>query len=73
MEEDTVRKVRVRDSQGTGHSVSFEERRTHGILLKGISSTGYSAFLDVLRRRQTGYSEVITWLREETTRLVTAR
>ncbi|UKZ53737.1 hypothetical protein TrVGV298_007535 [Trichoderma virens] len=38
-----------------------------------VIATGYSAFLEVLSRRQTGYGEVITWLREETARLATSK
>ncbi|KAL7935257.1 hypothetical protein V8C35DRAFT_298970 [Trichoderma chlorosporum] len=34
-----------------------------------VIATGYSAFLEVLSRRQTGYGEVIAWLRKETARL----
>ncbi|TFA98595.1 hypothetical protein CCMA1212_009735 [Trichoderma ghanense] len=38
-----------------------------------VMATGYSAFLEVLGRRQTGYGEVIAWLKEETARLATTK
>ncbi|KAK0761022.1 LOW QUALITY PROTEIN: hypothetical protein N5P37_005964 [Trichoderma harzianum] len=38
-----------------------------------VIATGYSAFLEVLGRRQAGYGEVIAWLKEETARLATTK
>ncbi|KAL7960876.1 hypothetical protein V8C34DRAFT_312267 [Trichoderma compactum] len=38
-----------------------------------VMATGYSAFLEVLNRRQAGYGEVIAWLKEETARLATTK
>ncbi|KAH6608728.1 telomerase reverse transcriptase [Trichoderma cornu-damae] len=38
-----------------------------------VMANGYSAFLGVLGRRQTGYREVIAWLKEETARLAAAK
>ncbi|KAL7945906.1 hypothetical protein V8C42DRAFT_321915 [Trichoderma barbatum] len=38
-----------------------------------VIATGYSAFLEVLSRRQTGYGKVIAWLKEETARLATTK
>ncbi|KAL6818683.1 hypothetical protein GGI42DRAFT_310471 [Trichoderma sp. SZMC 28013] len=38
-----------------------------------VIATGYSAFLEVLSRRQAGYGEVIAWLKEETARLATTK
>ncbi|RFU75293.1 telomerase reverse transcriptase [Trichoderma arundinaceum] len=38
-----------------------------------VIATGYSAFLEVLSRRQTGYGEVIAWLRDETARLAATK
>ncbi|KAM0260489.1 hypothetical protein ACHAQJ_002722 [Trichoderma viride] len=49
------------------------EKYTCEIRKAQVIATGYSAFLEVLHRRQTRYSEVIAWLGEETTRLATAR